>query len=95
MSDGSEGETGDDDMATTSLGCLDLALRLHRQVTLAREAGRGDAAPHRQEMLTPEGGEDEEGVFEEQGENRCNQCGKRLPNKPSAADLLRHKKYCS
>ena len=80
MSDGSEGETGDDDMATTSLGCLDLALRLHRQVTLAREAGRGDAAPHRQE---------------EQGENRCNQCGKRLPNKPSAADLLRHKKYCS
>ncbi|KAH9286486.1 putative ATP-dependent RNA helicase DHX34 [Echinococcus granulosus] len=91
-------EGGDDDATTTNLACLDLALRLHRQIALAREAGRGGKPPQHSEAQTPkseERGEDGgEFIEEDQDVNRCERCGKRLPIKPSATDLLRHKKHC-
>ncbi|CDI96521.2 ATP dependent RNA helicase DHX34 [Echinococcus multilocularis] len=96
---GSEAEDGGDDDATTAnLACLDLALRLHRQIALAQKAGRGGKPPHHSEAQTPkseERGEDGgEFIEEDQDVDRCERCGKRLPIKPSATDLLRHKKHC-
>ncbi len=94
----SEGdEEGEPTQTEQHLSTLDLALRLHRQVTLALEAGKGDRRPEMQ--LNEEGEvEDEDfGLPEEEGEKRgkkCERCGKRLSPKASAADILRHKKHC-
>ncbi|VDM22185.1 unnamed protein product [Hydatigera taeniaeformis] len=89
---------GGDDATTANLECLDLALRLHKQVALAQEAGRSSEFAQLREMEVPK--KDESGecgsefIDENQAVNRCEHCGERLPNKPSAADLLRHKKHC-
>ncbi|VDD82699.1 unnamed protein product [Mesocestoides corti] len=90
-----EEDSGDEESSETTegLGCLDLALRLHRQVALALGAGRGEK-PQQQDNPSS----DENTGFEEDADagktNRCDRCGKTLPSKPSAADLLRHKKHC-
>ncbi|VDK34160.1 unnamed protein product [Taenia asiatica] len=96
---GSEDEEGGDDGTTTAnLECLDLALRLHKQIALAQEAGRSDKPSQLYEAEAPKNEERDEGgdefIDEDQNVNRCEHCGKRLPIKPSAADLLRHKKHC-
>lgn len=93
-----EEEGGDDDAATASLECLDLALRLHKQIALAQEVGRSDKPSQLYEAEGPkneEGGESRgEFIDEDQNVNRCELCGERLPIKPSPTDLLRHKKHC-
>lgn len=88
-----EGETA----TTSSLECLDLALRLHRQIKLALEAGR-EKPPQHSSSKADGGGEESESEFIGDGEedvNICEKCGRHLPRKPTTADLLRHKKHCS
>ncbi|VDL59482.1 unnamed protein product [Hymenolepis diminuta] len=88
-----EGETA----TTSSLECLDLALRLHRQIKLALEAGR-EKSPQHSSSKADGGGEESESEFVGDGEedmNICEKCGKHLPRKSTTADLLRHKKHCS
>ncbi len=91
-------EDGEPTQTEQHLSTLDLALRLHRQVTLALEAGKGD---RRSEMQpNAEGKVDDEDFGlpeEEESEKRGKKgegCGKRLSPKASAADILRHKKHC-
>nr|CDS28647.1 ATP dependent RNA helicase DHX34 [Hymenolepis microstoma] len=80
---------------TSSLECLDLALRLHRQIKLALDAGRGEKPP--QHSLSKGDGSDDESEFiaGEEDVSRCEKCGKRLPRKPTTADILRHRKHCA
>ncbi|KAM7541510.1 hypothetical protein Aperf_G00000039513 [Anoplocephala perfoliata] len=89
-----EDEEEEEAATTSSLECLDLALRLHRQIKLALEAGQGGKPAEQHSSKDDEAEIEGQFIGEEEDVNRCEKCGKRLPTKPSTADLLRHKKYC-